>query len=302
MDTPQKSRVIRVLEVTVLLLAAWLLFKTAFFLGTHPTRLIGSLFQLMTNLVWTQVSHVDFRNFLVFGFLAGLGGFVVYLPNIMILFFFSHVLKDSGLINRAAGMVHPLFKRFGLSGSSFQPMLFGFGCTVATIHSSRNIGDRRTRYLTLLVTPFLSCGAKFGVYILLISALFTPGEAGTVLFILYFLGIAFSLLSASILNRFMAGDRAQGDVPEKEPLRFPGLLRTGLDTLKDGWIFLKTAGSVIVMASIIIWALSYWPGISAKDYQTLREYAHESGQAIPSRSTLSIHHSYAAGLGRFVEP
>jgi ferrous iron transport protein B len=155
----------------------------------------------------------------------------------------------------------------------------------------------------MLMAPFLSCGAKFGVYILLISALFAPGEAGTVLFLLYILGLAMSVLTAFLLKRWGGLSVQQTSPPEASVVvRFPPLAETVFQTLRDGWVFLKSAGTVIVLASIVVWALTYWPGISKKEYDILKAYADQTGQVLPSRSSLSIHHSYAQKLGRLFEP
>ena len=289
---------------TVLFLAlTWVFFNCIFFLGTHPTKLINSFFQFLFVKVWHNVSNIPVRDFLVFGFLTGLGGFLVYVPNILLLFLFSHILFETGLTVKAARLIDPLFRPFGLNGYSFPPLLFGFGCSVNALHSAQNIDNKDNRLLTMLITPFMSCGSKFVVYILLISVVFPGKEAGTVLFGLYTLGIVLALISAFAFRAILKfkKDDTHEEIPDS-PLQKPDILRILKKTGKDGWIFCKKAGSVIVIASMVIWAFSYWPGISPDKYREILKEAHKIGQPVPSRITLSFHTSYAATFGRFIEP
>jgi len=285
------------------LFITWLLFNTIFFLGTHPTKIIDLLFQRLFLYVWNSVSHVLLRDFLVFGFLTGLGGFLVYVPNIILLFFFSHILHESGLTAKAARLLNSFFRFFGLNGNSFPPLLFGFGCSVNALHCAHDIQNRKTRLLTMLIAPFMSCGSKFAVYVLLISIVFSSTMAGTAMFILYLIGIAISLLSAYMFSLMLAikKDETEEDIPDSS-LKRPDFISIIRKTGKDGWIFCKKAGSVIVIASIIIWAFSYWPGVSQSKYDELAVYARETGQPLPPRITLSFHTSYFARFGHLIEP
>lgn len=295
-----KSKGIR---IVLFLAASWILFNSIFFLGTHPTKLINAFFQYLFLNVWNSVSHTLLRDFLVFGFLTGLGGFLVYVPNILLLFLFSHILFETGLTAKAARLIDPLFRPFGLNGYSFPPLLFGFGCSVNALHSAQNIDKKDNRLLTMLIAPFMSCGSKFAVYVLLISVVFPGKEAGTVLFGLYTLGIVLALISASVFRKILKIKKE--NTPEEisdSPLQKPDIMRIVKETGKDGWIFCKKAGTVIVIASMIIWAFSYWPGISPDKYHELLKKANEIGQPLPSRITLSFHTSYAAKFGRFIEP
>ena len=281
----------------------WIFFNCIFFLGTHPTKLINSSFQFLFLKVWNNVSNILLRDFLVFGFLTGLGGFLVYVPNIILLFLFSHVLFETGLTAKAARLVDPLFRPFGLNGYSFPPLLFGFGCSVNALHSAQNIDNKKNRLLTMLISPFMSCGSKFAIYVLLISVVFSGKEAGTILFGLYTLGIVLALISAIVFRKILKikKDDTHEEISDS-PLKKPYILRILKDTGKDGWIFCKKAGTVIVIASMIIWAFSYWPGISHDKYHELLEEADKIGQPIPSRITISFHTSYAAKFGQIIEP
>lgn len=297
------------LKIVLFLVLTWVFFKCIFFLGTHPTKLINSLFQVMVLNVWHNVSNILLRDFLIFGLLTGVAGFLVYVPNILLLFLFSHTLFETGLTAKAARLIDPLFRPFGLNGYSFPPLLFGFGCSVNALHSAQNIDDKNNRLLTMLISPFMSCGAKFAVYILLISVVFPSNEAGTVLFGLYTIGIILALISAFVFRKILTikKDDTDGEIADS-PLKKPDLLRIIKETGKDGWIFCKKAGTVIVIASIIIWFFSYikaggiTPYISQEKYNELLEYAKETNATLPPRQSINLHNSYAAKFGRFIEP
>ena len=293
----------KVFKITLFLVLSWVLFNCVFFFGTHPTKLINSFFQYLFLKVWNNVSNILLRDFLVFGFLTGLGGFLVYVPNILLLFLFSHVLFETGLTAKAARLIDPLFRPFGLNGYSFPPLLFGFGCSVNALHSAQNIDDKGNRLLTMLISPFMSCGSKFAVYVLLISVVFPGKAAGTVLFGLYTIGIVLALISAFVFRAILKIKKE--DTHEEitdSPVKKPDVMRIIKETGKDGWIFCKKAGSVIVIASMIIWALSYWPGISLDEYHERVENSKKTGQPVPSRITYSFHMSCLAKFGQLIEP
>lgn len=293
----------KVFKILLFLILSWVFFNCIFFLGTHPTRLINSFFQFLFLKVWHNVSIIMLRDFLVFGLLTGIGGFLVYVPNIMLLFFFSHLLFETGLTAKAARLIDPLFRLFGLNGYSFPPLLFGFGCSVNALHSAQDIDNKDNRLLTMLIAPFMSCGSKFAVYVLLISVVFSGKEAGSVLFGLYTIGILLALISALVFRTILKikKDDTHEEIKDS-PLKKPDIMRILKDTGKDGWLFCKKAGTVIVIASIIIWALSYWPGMPQDKYNELVAYSKKTGQSIPSKITYSFHMSYLAEFGRLIEP
>jgi len=303
MNIPKAIVQSRIAKTILLLIATWVLFNCIFFLGTNPSQWIDTLFQWLMRIVWNNVGTTTARDFLIFGFLTGVGGFLVYVPNIMLLFLFSHILHDTGISPRVARFVSPIFRFFGLNGESFQPMLFGFGCSVTAIHGAHYIQSPKNRLVTMLIAPFMSCGSKFGVYVLLISFVFTPRLAGTVMFALYLLGVFVAFISSFAFRAILRiGKETVFDEPEPTLLKKPDVLRIIKQTMIDGWEFCKKAGSVIVVAATIIWALSYWPGISQDKYKELEAYAQQTNQPIPSRYTLSYHSSYAARIGQFLEP
>ena len=296
-------------QIILLLLISWFLFNSVFYLGTHPTRLIDIGFQKLFLFTWHTVEHAFLRDFLVYGFLTGLSGFLVYVPNILLLFFIANLLHRTGLTAKAARIVDPVFRFFGLNGYSFPPLLFGFGCSVNALHSATNIENRKNRLLTMLIAPFMSCGSKFHVYVVLIAVIFDPKIAGTVLFCLYVGGICFSLISALVFQKLLniKKNETVEELPES-PFKKPDWKAVIHKTLWDGWIFLKKAGTVIVVASMIIWLFSYLeagkvkPYVSQSQYDSIRQTANDLGQPIAPRLTYNLYKSYIAALGKVIEP
>jgi ferrous iron transport protein B len=292
-----------VIKILVVFIAIWLAFNAIFFLGTNPTHWIDGLLQWFISVAWKNIGNITVRDFVVYGLITGIGGFLVYVPNIVILFLFSNAFFDTGVSHSAARIVDPFFRFIGLDGYSFQPLIFGFGCSVNAIQSAHFIENKKSRLVTMLIAPFMSCGSKFGVYVLIISVVFPPRLAGTVLFGLYFLGITFAFVSAAILRMVLKIKR--NSVPEaipSRPLTAPNAAAILKKTLFDAWIFCWKAGGVIVVTSIIIWALSYFPGVSQKKYDEFSMIAQQNSQQIPSRKTLAFHNSYAAKIGQAIEP
>ncbi|MBN2037850.1 MAG: ferrous iron transporter B [Chitinispirillaceae bacterium] len=284
-------------------MATWVLFNAIFFLGTHPAKWIATVFDRMVRLTLVYAPDSVFRDFLVHGLITGIAGFCVYVPNIAALFFVSHLLYETGVSTNAARFVNPLFRHFGLNGYSFQPLLFGFGCSVNAIISARSIVNPKHRLLTMLITPFASCGSKFGVYVMLISMVFEPHWAGTVLFGMYALGIVAAIASSLLFRKiFSIKKEALAGEIHAVLIKAPCMRTVLLQTLRDGLSFFLKAGSVIVVAACCIWTLSYWPGISQERYAELAAYAGKTHRQLPPRQTIAYHNSYAARLGQYAEP
>ncbi|MBN1981570.1 MAG: ferrous iron transporter B [Chitinivibrionales bacterium] len=294
------------IKIGLLLTVSWLIFSAVFFLGTHPSGVIGKFSQYLFLLTWNSVSQPLLRDFLVYGLLTGIAGFVVYLPNIVMMFFIARLLFESNVALRLTAFLHPLLRRLGLSPDSFIALLFGFGCSVNALHAARAINDSKARLLTMVVAPFMSCGSKFGVYLLLVSIVFPPRYAATVFVTLYSFGIFFGLLSTILMRRILKIPALPETGPQQDEcfstVKKPDLLRVVGQTVADGWNFCRSAGSVIVIASLCIWVLSYWPGISQERYQVLQEEARSTSAQLPPRITLSLHNSYLAQFGQMIEP
>ena len=204
------------------------------------------------------MSEGPLKDLLVDGIIGGVGGVIVFLPNILILYAFISFMEDSGYMARAAFIMDKIMHKMGLHGKSFIPLVMGFGCNVPAIMASRTIESRNSRMITMLVNPLMSCSARLPVYVLLTGAFF-PQTAGTVMLILYASGILLAVLMARLFKRFLFNDEDIPFVMELPPYRMP----TGKSIMIHMWEkakqYLHKMGGVILIASIIIWFLGYFP-------------------------------------------
>jgi ferrous iron transport protein B len=246
------------LGIPIFIFFMWLTFYTTFKLGGYPKHWL----ELGTGKLSELVSYVlpagIIRDFLVEGIIGGVGGVIVFLPNIIILFLFISFMEDTGYMARAVFIMDKLMHKIGLHGKSFIPLFMGFGCNVPAIMATRIIESRRDRLVTMLITPFMSCSARLPVYILFISAFFAKNQ-GSVLFLLYVLGVIFAILSALLLKRIFFKSTEIPFVMELPPYRVP----TVRSVFKHVWfrtgLYLRKIGGVILLASIIVWILSTFP-------------------------------------------
>ena len=248
----------------------WLTFYTTFTLGSHPMNWIDNGVHLFSNFLNRIMTDGPFKDLLINGIINGVGSVIVFLPNILILFFFISLLEDTGYMARAAFIMDKLMHKIGLHGKSFIPLVMGFGCNVPAIMATRTIENRSNRILTMLITPFMSCSARLPVYILIIGAFF-PSNASLVLFSIYMLGILIAIGTALLFKRtFFKSD----DIPfvmELPPYRIPTLRSTVKHMWHKGSQYLQKMGGVILIAVIFIWALGYFPRDTkySKDYNDL---------------------------------
>lgn len=236
----------------------WLMFQSTFKLGEYPMNWIEQGVALISNWASATLPPGPFVDLIVDGIIGGVGGVIVFLPNILILFFFISFMEDTGYMARAAFIMDKVMHKIGLHGQSFIPLIMGFGCNVPAIMATRTIKDPNNRLLTILINPFMSCSARLPVYIIFISAFFTE-HPGTVLFVLYGTGIALAVIVARLFKRFLFKKNDTPFVMELPPYRLP----TFKSTLRHMWFkgrqYLKKMGGVIMIASIIIWFLGYYP-------------------------------------------
>lgn len=248
----------RIYGIPVFLGLLWLIFGLTFTLGKYPTGWIESGISMLSGFVSGIIPESDFRSLLVDGVIGGVGGVLVFLPNILILFFFLSFLEDTGYMARAAFIMDKVMHRIGLHGKSFIPLVMGFGCNVPAILSTRIIESRKNRLVTMLILPFMSCSARLPVFILIISALF-PGHHGTWLFIVYLLGILLATGTALMFRKVLFNKEDSPFVMELPPYRMPTLKNTSRHMWHKASEYLKKIGSVILLASVIIWGLGYYP-------------------------------------------
>ncbi|MBN2789429.1 MAG: ferrous iron transport protein B, partial [Candidatus Delongbacteria bacterium] len=268
----------------------WIMFKATFSLGQYPMEFLEFLVGTLSHFVSANLSEGIFKDLLVDGIIGGVGGVIVFLPNILILFLFISFFEDSGYMSRAVFIIDKLMHKIGLHGRSFIPLIMGFGCSVPAIMATRTINSRRNRFVTMLIIPFMSCGAKLPVYILLINAFF-PHNQGSILFSIYMIGVLIAILSAAFLRKTLfKGD----DVPfvmELPPYRKPTARSIFYHMWDKAYQYLKKMGGIILAASIVIWALGYFP----RDLSEHKIFTQAD-------KVIQLENSYIGKIGKTIEP
>lgn len=254
----------RVLGIPIFLGLMYLVFYLTFTLGDPPMGWIEGLFGWLGNSIgtlWPEGSESLLRSLIVDGIIGGVGGVVVFLPNILLLFFAIAILEDSGYMARAAFIMDRLMHRIGLHGKSFIPMLIGFGCSVPAIMATRMLENRRDRLVTMLVVPLMSCGARLPIYALIIPAFFPQAWNAPMLWIIYVIGILLAVISAKVLRGTIFKGESVPFVMELPPYRLPTVRGVLTHMWQRGWLYLKKAGTIILGISILLWALTTFPGL-----------------------------------------
>ena len=234
------------------------MFQATFTLGSYPMEWIDAGVGMLSDWLQNTMPEGAVRDLVVDGIIGGVGGVIIFLPNILILFFFISLMEDTGYMARASFIMDKLMHKIGLHGKSFIPLVMGFGCNVPAIMATRTLDNKKDRILTMIITPFMSCSARLPVYVLLISAIF-PENQGLVLFTIYFTGILLAITTALVMKRVAFAKKEVPFVMELPPYRIPTLRNTSLHMWHKGQQYLKKMGNVILLASILIWALGYFP-------------------------------------------
>jgi ferrous iron transport protein B len=248
----------KIFGLPLFIAAMWLLFQCTFSLGHYPIDWIDSGVKLLSRIIQHNMPDGSLKDLFVDGILGGVGGVVVFLPNIMLLFFFISLMEDTGYMARAAFIMDRIMHKIGLHGKSFIPLIMGFGCNVPAIMATRTIESRNDRIVTILISPFISCSARLPVYVLFIGAFF-PSHPGSMLFLIYSIGIALAAFSAILFKITLFKSRDIPFVMELPPYRMP-TLRSATTHMWDKAVqYLKKMSGVILVSSIIIWALGYYP-------------------------------------------
>ena len=246
------------LSYPIFILLMWVMFEATFLVGEYPVMAIEWLVARTGEWVSGLLPEGIVRDALVNGVIDGVGGVIVFLPNILILFFFISLMEDTGYMARVAFIIDKLMHKIGLHGKSFIPLLMGFGCNVPAIMATRTIESKSDRLVTMLITPLMSCSARYPVYVLLISAFFTKYH-GLILFSLYMIGILLAAMMAFIFKKTLFRRQEIPFVMELPPYRVP----TAKTVMKHTWFkgahYLKKMGGIILVASLVIWALGYFP-------------------------------------------
>ena len=274
----------KVWGVVIFLVSLFIMFEATFVLGEYPMQGIEWLVEQAGLLIERILPEGPIKDMLVDGVIGGVGGVIVFLPNILILYFFISLMEDSGYMSRAAFIMDKAMHRMGLHGKSFITLIMGFGCNVPSVLATRMIESRKSRLITMLVTPLMSCSARLPVYIIFVAAFF-PHHSGVVLMGLYLTGILLAVLVARLLSRtVMRGDETPY-VMELAPYRRPAWRVIFKHTWDKGYEYLKKMGGVILIASIVVWFLGYYP--RSEQYNTPAEQQE---------------YSYIGYIGKAIEP
>lgn len=315
--------------IPIFIFLMYLTFYGTFKLGQYPMEWIESLVEVTSAWLETGLPDGMLKDLFIQGIVGGVGGVIIFLPSILLLYLFISLMEDTGYMARAVFIMDKIMHRIGLHGKSFIPLLMGFGCNVPAILSTRIIESRRDRLITMLINPFMSCSARLPVYILFISAFFVSHQ-GTILFSMYAIGVLLAIGSALLFKKAIFKQPDMPFVMELPPYRTP-TLRT---ILKHMWSraeqYLRKIGGVILVASIIIWALGYFPRETAEDHTydvrvtTIRdqyskqilqtqhpgeviarlqaEEETEVNQVLNEKESNRQLNSYIGRLGHFIEP
>jgi len=256
----------------IFLFFIFIMFFATFEVGQYPEMLIEQLVGLVSKYMNILLPAGALKDMIVDGIIGGVGGVIVFLPNILILFLFISFMEDSGYMARAAFIMDRIMHKIGLHGKSFIPLIMGFGCNVPAIMATRTLENRNDRLLTMLINPFMSCSARLPVYVLIIGAFF-PSNAGVMLFLIYGVGILLSIIMAKLFKKVLFKSKEAPFVMELPPYRIPTLKTTIRHMWNKSGQYLKKMGGIILLASIIIWGLGYYPvNIEySKDYNSLKQ-------------------------------
>ncbi|MBV9240414.1 MAG: ferrous iron transport protein B, partial [Acidobacteria bacterium] len=286
-----------------------IVFQAIFSWARLPMDLLENGFGALQDLVRSSMPPGILTDLISDGMIAGVGGVVVFLPQILLLFLFISLLEDSGYMARAAFLMDKLMSRVGLHGKAFLPLMSSFACAIPGIMATRTIESRRDRFATILIAPFMSCSARLPVYTLMIATFFAGQyvfgvvSLGALLMLaMYALGIAVAIVVAFLLKRTVLKAPPPPFVMELPPYRLPNLRTVIQNMLTRAWLFLKRAGTVILAISIILWALTYFPRSSQHSAISSQQSAATSVNGDANADSEQIKQSYAGQLGHAIEP
>ena len=286
----------RILGLPIFLMLMYLVFLLTFKLGEYPMGWLEQFFDWAGKAIaafWPMGSENWLKSLLVDGVIGGVGGVIVFLPNIMLLFLAIAILEDSGYMARAAFIMDSIMHRIGLHGKSFIPMLIGFGCSIPAIMGTRILENRRNRFTTIMVIPLMSCGARLTIYALIIPAFFPEKWRGPVLWLIYIIGIVLAIICVKVLRLTVLRGETTPFVMELPPYRMPTLKSVCIHMWQRGWMFLKKAGTIMLAISIVLWAAMSYPKPSR---QSLAGLNPQQAQQV------RLEYSVIGRIGRAIEP
>ena len=272
----------RYIGFPIFFLLLLVMFTSTFLIGQYPMGWMEDGVEWLGDIVSKGLPEGPVRDLLVDGIIGGVGAVVVFLPQILILYFFISFMEDCGYMARAAFIMDKLMHKMGLHGKSFIPLIMGFGCNVPAIMATRTVESRRSRLVTMLLVPLMSCEARIPVYVMVIVAFFRPSQQPLVMMSLYLLGILMAVVLSKLFTKFLFKGEDTPFVMELPPYRFPTWKAVGRHTWEKGRQYLKKMGGIILCATIVVWALGYFPHNThlSEEAQQEQSYIGQIGQAI----------------------
>ena len=288
----------------IFFLIIFVMFYVTFTLGQYPMDWLEAGVEWLGDKVSTLMPDGPLRSMLVDGVIGGVGSVIVFLPQILILYFFISLMEDSGYMSRAAFIMDKLMHKMGLHGKSFIPLIMGFGCNVPAVMATRTIESRRSRLITMMILPFMSCSARLPIYIMIVGTFFAAQWRAWIMIGIYAIGILMAVLMSKLFSRHVVKGDDTPFVMELPPYRWPTGKAIGRHTWEKGKEYLKKMGGIILVASIIVWALEYFPHDDSLSRQQQQEqsYIGRMGKAIepvftPQGFNWKLDVSLIAGVG-----
>ncbi|WP_308268211.1 ferrous iron transport protein B [Prevotella sp.] len=266
----------------IFILMIWVMFETTFSLGQYPMNWIEAGVEWIGSMISEHMTAGPLKDMLIDGVIGGVGSVIVFLPQILILYFFISFMEDSGYMARAAFIMDKLMHKMGLHGKSFIPLIMGFGCNVPAVMATRTIESRRSRLITMLILPLMSCSARFPIYIMIIGTMFAQQYRSVIMMSLYLVGIVMAVIMSRLFSKTLFKGEDTPFVMELPPYRFPTAKAIGRHTWQKGKEYLKKMGGIILVASLIVWALGYFPHDESlsREQQQEQSYIGRIGHAI----------------------
>jgi len=295
-DIADKFILNRALGLPIFAGLMYLVFKLTFWAGDPMMGWIETFFEWLSGVItglWPAGAESALQSLIVDGIIGGVGGVIVFLPNILLLFLAIAILEDSGYMARAAFIMDRIMHKIGLHGKSFIPMLIGFGCSIPAIMAARVLENRRSRLTTIMIIPLMSCGARLPIYALIIPAFFAPKWHGLMLWLIYVIGIVLAIICAKLLRHTLFKGETVPFVMELPPYRIPTLRGILTHMWERSWLYLKKAGTIILAISILLWAATSYP---KPDESKLADLDQQQIQQV------QLTHSIAGTIGKGLEP
>ena len=285
----------------------WLLFQLTFEVGNIPMEMIDAFFANLIDNTKAVLGENEISYMIADGAIAGVGAVILFVPNIVILFFGIALLETTGYMSRVAFLLDGFFHKFGLHGKSFIPLVTGFGCSVPAYMAARTLKNERDRLLTLFIIGFMSCGARLPIYVLFVGAFFGEDNAGNILFLIYLSGALLGLIAAKVLKIVVFKSEDEPFVMEMPKYRMPSFKLVWHTVSNQAMMYIKKAGTYILAASLLIWVASNYPkdldfneSVNMKMEQAISE---EEKIALENELALyNLENSYLGKVGKFSEP